>query len=132
MKTKEKSVKELKEFGFVMALVLVAITGLLFWKHSPIGNITLAFVAYFIVSAIFCPKSLRKPEAVWMKLGTAIGVVVTHFILTAMFLVVITPLGVILRLFGKQFLELKPDPLAKTYWKVVSKEGTSTRYYLPY
>jgi hypothetical protein len=132
MKQKEKTDKELKEFGLIMGLVLLIVTGILLWKDHPVWYPFFSLAWVFILSGIIFPPSLRTAEALWMKFGMAMGHVVTHIILTIMFFVVITPLGLMLRLFGKKLLDTHPDPSLKTYWREVPKDGPSSRPYQPY
>ncbi|MCK7478320.1 MAG: SxtJ family membrane protein [Candidatus Moduliflexus flocculans] len=51
-----------------------------------------------------------------MSAAFVLGFVVAHVILTLLFVLVITPLGRVARLAGKDFLRLKIDPSARTYW----------------
>jgi hypothetical protein len=132
MNNTQKTDKELKEFGMIMGLVLLLITGLLLWKGHTAWHpfFSLAFV--FILSGIIYPQSLALVEHWWMKIGMGIGHVVTHIILTLMFFLIMTPLGLLLRLFGKKLLDTHPDPSLKTYWKEVPEDGPASRPYLPY
>lgn len=132
MTKKDKSDKELKEFGYIMALVLLIVTLPLLWKMHPAAHYILGVACVFLLFSIFKPGLLRRIEAAWMYFGTFMGMIMTHVILTIMFLVVISPLGIILRLFGKRFLLLKPDRTTKTYWKEVDQNGSASRHYLPY
>ncbi len=132
MKDIKKTEKELKEFGMIMGLVILIITGVLVWKQHPAWYpfFSLAFV--FILSGIIYPPSLTLIERWWMKFGMTMGHIMTHIILTLMFFLVMTPIGFLLRLFGKKLLDTQPDPSLKTYWKEVPKDGPASRPHLPY
>lgn len=58
----------------------------------------------------------------WMIFAKALGFVNTRILLTLFFYLVITPIGLLLRLFGKNPLNLRLDPEAKTYWSPKAKE----------
>ena len=55
-------------------------------------------------------------NAAWHKFGLLLGRVVNPIVLGAMFYLVITPSGLASRLFGKDFLRLRRDPNATSYW----------------
>ena len=59
---------------------------------------------------------LRKLYAAWMAVGKGIGWVVSHVVMTAIYFVVITPIGLVGRLFGYDPLRLRLKPDAETYW----------------
>jgi hypothetical protein len=74
------------------------------------------------VSGAFAAVALAKPELLaglnrqWMKLGILLGKVVSPIALGVLFYCVITPIGLALRLAGKDPLRLKRDPAANSYW----------------
>jgi hypothetical protein len=132
MKETDKTDRELKEFGHIMGLVFLLIGGLLLWNGRPVWYLFFSLAFVFILSGIIYPPSLRLIEKWWMKIGMGIGHVVTHIILTLMFFLIMTPIGLLLRLFGKKLLDTHPDPSLKTYWKEVPEDGPASRPYLPY
>jgi len=52
----------------------------------------------------------------WMSVAFVLGFVMAHVILTLFFFLVVTPIGLCARLAGKDFLSLKLDPKANSYW----------------
>ena len=62
------------------------------------------------------PRALKWVYIAWMSVAFVLGFVMAHVILTLLFLLVITPMGLVARLVGKDFLSLKLDRTAKTYW----------------
>lgn len=60
-----------------------------------------------------------------MFFATIPGWVMTRFILSLLFYLVFAPIGIILRMFGSNYLELKLDKNAETYWNPV--EGKSEK-----
>lgn len=132
MTTQQKTDKELKEFGMIMGLILLIIAGILLWKENSIWYAFFSLAFVFILSGVIFPPSLALVERWWTKLGMGMGHVMTHVILTILFIVVMTPIGLMLRLFGKKLLDLTPDPSLKTYWKEVPKDGPASRPYHPY
>jgi hypothetical protein len=60
---------------------------------------------------------VMKPiHFVWMKLSQILGWMSTHVILSIFFYLIVTPTGLLMRLFGKDLLDQKIDRDAKSYW----------------
>jgi hypothetical protein len=68
-----------------------------------------------VLGAIY-PKCLRVVYLGWMSLALVLGLVVSTVLLTLFFYVVITPMGLVARLAGKDFLRLKLNPSESSYW----------------
>ena len=69
-----------------------------------------------ILLAILAPAALHTLNRVWFKLGLLLGKIVSPVVLGVIFFLVIAPLGVAMRLFGRDELKLKARNDA-TYWK---------------
>ena len=69
------------------------------------------------------PRILRPVFLVWMGLAICLGLVVSTILLAIFFYVVLTPVGWLARLSGKDFLQRKMLPPGESYWvKRESKE----------
>ncbi len=128
----KKTSRELRKFALVMALAFAFVTLLLWWKGRPSAQITASVSLFFIVFGLLFPKLLSPIEWVWMKFAHFIGVIMTFIILSLTFFVVITPFGLIMRLFKKDLLSLKFDKSIKSYWCPVDPQGPTSRPEKPY
>jgi len=72
--------------------------------------------AMLLLLGLVAPAHLSVPHRLWLRLGTALARVVNPVVLALLFLLVITPLALVMRLVGKRPLRLKPDPRVATYW----------------
>ena len=108
--------KELRKFGITVGIILLIIAGFLFWKEKESFRLLLAVSTILIVLGILTPVVLKPIYQGWMIFATILGWVMTRVILSLLFYVILTPIGLILRLFGKQFLELRWDKSQTTYW----------------
>jgi len=115
----EKS--DLRKFGITIGVILFIIAGFLFWKEKESFQILLNFGVTFCILGIAIPFILKPIYWVWMIFATIIGWIMTRVILSLMFYAIITPIGFILRLFGKQFIELNWNKTDSTYWKYRTK-----------
>jgi hypothetical protein len=127
-----KTKKELRKFGFVMTLPLAIIGGILLWRGRTAAPYFLSIAAFFLLSGLFLPSILRPIEWVWMKIAEIISAVMTRVILTLTFYLVITPVGLIMRIFGKDLLQMKFKSKRDSYWVPVEKDGPFSRPDKPY
>jgi hypothetical protein len=111
----EKS--DLRKFGITIGIVLGILGGLFLWRQKDYYYYFLVFSFIFIFLGISFPTLLKPIQKIWMSLAVIIGWFMTRVILSILFYLVLTPTGLILRLFGKQFLDLKMDNPKKSYWK---------------
>ena len=72
--------------------------------------------ALLVVLGFRAPSSLRQLYLAWMALAFALGLVVSSALLTSFFFLILTPIAWVARLCGKDFLSLRLDPQAKSYW----------------
>jgi hypothetical protein len=108
--------RELRKFGWLVGGVFAAL-GLLMWlRHKPHFPYFLTPGVVLVVLGTVTPKILKPVYIVWMSLAIVLGFVVSHVILTLFFFAIILPIGLVARLFGKDFLGLKLQPGAATYW----------------
>jgi hypothetical protein len=121
----EKS--DLRKFGITIGIILVMIAGFLFWKEKESFQIFLTVGAVLCIFGVVIPVILKPIYWIWMIFATILGWIMTRIILSILFYVILTPIGLIPRLFGKQFLELKWNRTNRTYWNyrsgdVIEKE----------
>ena len=109
--------REMKKFGYPVGAVLLLIAGLTFWRdHLLAARIFGGFGALLVLLAVIRPVALGPIYKVWMKFARALGWFNTRLILALVFYLVITPIGLLMRLLGKRPLSLQWDSQAPTYW----------------
>jgi predicted membrane metal-binding protein len=105
-----------RSFGLVFAGVfLIVACWPLFHRGSPRWW---AFVvaALFAILALWKPALLAVPNRLWTKLGLLLSKVVSPIAMGVLFYCVITPIGALMRLTGKDPLRLRRDAAANSYW----------------
>ena len=122
----------LRRFGFVMAVAFGVLAALLLWRHRPAGPYLLALAGGFALLGAVAPRVLDPVERAWMRLAGRLSVVMTYVVLTLAYFLVVTPLGLLRRLFGADSLHLKLDRSAATYWVPVEPDGPGSRHDRPY
>lgn len=81
--------------------------------------------ALLVLIALTAPVALNPVRILWTKIGDVLGIINTGIILFLVFFFVISPIGLMMRLFGKQTLELKIKP-GDSYWKPTKPAPNST------
>jgi hypothetical protein len=112
----KSSKKELRKFVITIGSVLLLIGGFLFWKGRPSFQLVLIVGIGFLASGLAAPIIFKPVYWVWMVFSVILGWVMTRVILSAVFFLVFTPIGLIARMFRKQFLELRWHGTQETYW----------------
>jgi len=80
--------------------------------------VLIAIAAAFLIAAIVAPRALDPIYRAWMILGEALAWVNTRVILTLIFFLVVTPIGLLMRLFGRSPIERRRS--GWSYWDDVS------------
>jgi predicted membrane metal-binding protein len=105
-----------RSFGIVFAVVF-SIIGL--WpllSSKPLRWWSLAIAAGFLIIAFTVPKILAPLNRVWMKFGLLLAAIISPIFLGILFYAVFMPIGLLVRMTGKDPLKLKLDRQAKSYW----------------
>jgi hypothetical protein len=116
MTTVPQDPKQLRHFGLIVGGIFAAI-GL--WPAVVRGQSprwwAVALGVALVLPALLLPGSLRPAYRVWMALGDVLGWINTRIILGAIFYGMLTPIGVCLRLRGRDPLRRGIDPRLHTY-----------------
>ena len=123
----EKS--DLRNFGIIVGIILLIISGFLFWKEKESVQIFLAIGITLFLTAITIPFILKPVYWIWMIFATILGWIMTRIILSLLFYMILTPIGLISRLFGKKFLELKWNHSQQSHWNMRTVEPFSKKNY---
>jgi len=126
--------KELRTFG-LCALAFLALVGWIVFRRSGSMPIAASFWALGVLLALLgfvVPRALRPVWIVLMVVNYPIGWVLTHAVMAIIFYLVVTPVGVIMRLTGRDPMERAFDRSAKTYWKPRHPDPDSARYFRQY
>ena len=116
-----KSQSSNKSFGLLFFVVFLII-GL--WPLKNGENLNFYFIiasVIFLLLGIINSKILTPLNKLWMRLGILLGAIVSPIVMGVVYFGVITPIGLIMKLFGKDVLNLKIDTNKNTYWTLKKK-----------
>ena len=111
--------KQLRQFGLMVGgvLVLIGLWKLYQGKHETARLILwLVGGALMVTTGAIVPKLLTPVYWLWMKLAHLLGWVNTRLLLGIIFFVIITPMAVVMKVFGRDALNRKIDKDVDSYW----------------
>ena len=120
--------KQLVSFGFTMGTALGVIAAVRVWRRG----LDEVAVSAFIVAALFALTALTAPSAMasiyrwWMRLAEVLGWINTRIILFVIFYLVVTPLGLIMRIIRRPPLDTAPRA---SYWTEPPRSSYGDKHY---
>jgi len=105
-----------RTLGLVFAALFLIIGTLpvVFGGAARIWSVVVA--AAFLVVALAAPRLLGPLNRLWTRFGLLLHQIVSPVVLGIMFFLVVTPIGLLMRAFGKDPLRLRFDAGARSYW----------------
>lgn len=112
-----------RSFGGVFTVVFAAIGLLPLIRGGEIRVWALIIAAVFFTTALLMPSLLAPLNHLWFKFGMLLHRVVSPLVMGMLFYVVVTPIGLLMRLFGKRPLHLEFEAAERSYWVVRQPPG---------
>ena len=109
-----------KNFGTVFFLVFLIISLFPFLKNENIRIWSIIIALFFLILGLMNSKILTPLNKIWFKFGILLGSFVSPIVMGIVFFVIVTPTSLIMRVLGKNLLNLKKGN-KKTYWIERSK-----------
>jgi len=112
--------REWRRFAWA-ALAVVGIVAVVLWRRGALG--TGGFLAVVVASLLLAggatlrPRPVRPVYRAAMTVAFYLGQVMGRLLLALAFLLIVTPLGLVLRLAGKDLLRLRRDRRSASYWR---------------
>ena len=111
-----KSKSSNKSFG-VLFFIVFLILGLWPLIKGNLINIYLIFLAaIFLILGLLNSKLLTPLNKGWIKFGEILGLFIAPIIMALVYFIILTPISLIVRVFGKDLLGLKFNKKIDTYW----------------
>ena len=104
-----------RSFGIVFFIVflLIALYPLIYSEEIRVWSAIISLI--FLILGLFNSKILTSLNKLWFKFGIFLGKIISPIIMGIIFFLVVTPIGLIMRLFGKDVLNLKYNK-SQSYW----------------
>lgn len=112
--------KKLRTFAFLLFGISALYSGIGFWLHGilPAQAIPLYAGILLLLLGTFLPGVLRAPYRIWMLVAFIFGWLISRILIIFIFCFLITPIGWIMRLIGKQPFLMHPNKNEVSYWKL--------------
>ena len=125
-----KSQSSNRSFGLLFFIVFIVV-GLWPIIKGETANIYLILISlFFLIFGLINSKILSPFNKAWIKFGEILGLIIAPIIMALVYFIILTPISLILRMFGKDLLGLKFMKKQDTYWiKRVKKLGTMKKQF---
>jgi hypothetical protein len=116
-----------RSFGLSVGAASMAFGALLAWRgHHRAGAVVAIVGLVLVCGGLLAPAALRVPNRVWWRFATLLGWINSRILLTVFFFLVLTPAGVLMRLFGRSPLRaVRPD----TNWSRCDERRRTAKHY---
>ena len=116
---------EVRKFGITLSIILSILGGSFLWRGKAYHPYFFIFSITFLLLSLALPVLIKPIYKAWMILSLLLGWLMTRIILIVLFYLIVTPIGLLAKLFDKDLLNLKFNKKADSYWiprKVVEFE----------
>jgi len=121
-KNNEKSVRNL---GYIFFIIFLTIGAYPLFIGKNLNYIPILISSVFLISTIFNFKILDIFYNLWIKFGLFLGKFISPIVMAIIFFLIITPIGILLRIFKKDVLNLRLNKNIKSYW-IISKQNKNS------
>jgi len=120
--------KELRKFSITLFIALGILGLFLLWKKGGVGFAPLGFAFLLLLLGLKRPSLLTPFYKGWMTLSLILGYLMSHLILLILYYLIMTPVGLVMRISRKDLLGRQFDKNAKTYWVKRRRESLRDQY----
>jgi len=113
-----------RSFGIVFFIFFLIVSLYPILNKDSLRVWSLIISLAFLILALTNSKILTPLNKIWFKIGIILGKIVSPFIMGIIFFLVVTPTGLIMKLFGKDLLNLKYNS-KNSYW--IKKVGPKSK-----
>jgi hypothetical protein len=125
------SLRELRIFALLVLgfAGIVSLVAAIRFDALAVAMAVLAAGAFVAVVGCLAPPWIRPVYVAWMAAAFPIGWLVSHAAMAAIFFLVITPIGLMMRACGRDPMQRRFDPAARSYWKRRSPDRDTRSYF---
>ena len=105
-----------RSFGLVFFIIFIAISLWPLTSGDSIRTWSIVVSLIFLILGILNSKLLSPLNKLWYKLGLALGAIVAPIVMGIIFFLVVTPIGLLMRILGKDLLRKKFNKKVNSYW----------------
>jgi len=128
---REPGANELRWFGLMFVGFFGLIGGLVWYRTGSLDTPIVLWVGATIFAILYyaVPAIQRSSFRAWMTITYPIGWTVSHLVLGIFYFLIFTPIGLFMRLIGRDPMHRRFDRSAPTYWVEHRVEASAARYW---
>tara|TARA_B100001758_G_C18097438_1_gene446602 strand:+ start:121 stop:510 length:390 start_codon:yes stop_codon:yes gene_type:complete len=116
-----------RNFGLVFFIVFLLIALWPLLKNNEVRYWSILISSFFLILGIINSKILTPLNKIWFMFGIQLGKIISPLVMAIIFFAVVTPIGILMRLLGKDNLNLKFNKSNKSYWIQKSDEKSKMK-----
>ena len=105
-----------RSFGMLFFIVFLILALWPLTKSSDLNIYLLSISLIFLLLGLLNSKILSPLNTIWIKFGEILGKIVAPIVMAVIYFVILTPISLLVRIFGKDLLDIKFKDNLKTYW----------------
>jgi len=116
-----------QKFGLLFFIIFLSLSFFPFQLTISFNYIFFSIAIFFVIITILNLKLLGVLRNIWIKLGEYLGYIIAPIVMGIVFFLIITPIGLALKLIGRDLLRLKFDETNNSYWIKRDKDINSMK-----
>ena len=105
-----------RNFALVFFIVFLIVSIWPLTYDEPVRIWSAIISSIFLILGLMNSKLLTPLNKLWFKFGMILGAIVSPVVMGVVFFLVVTPIGLIMKIMGKDLLNKKYDKKKRTYW----------------
>ena len=114
-----------RSFGLLFFFIFITLSIWPLINNNEIRIWSLILALFFLTFSLLKPNLLRPLNLIWCRFGIFLGSIVAPIVMGAIFFLVVTPTGFLMKLIGRDLLKIKFNKKTKSYW-IQRKKSLST------
>ena len=106
-----------RSFGVLFVAVFALVGSYVWWRGGSLHPWWFGLSASTLLVTLVAPGLLAPLNRAWMRLASILNTIVSPIVLGIMFFGVFAPIGIVMRLAGRDAMRRRLDPGARTYWQ---------------
>ena len=116
-----------RNFGLVFFFVFLIVGLWPLLNEGPFRIWSIVIAIIFLIFGLMNSKLLAPLNKLWFKFGLFLGATISPIVMGIIFFLVITPIGFLMKIIGKDLLNIKYDNKKKSYWINRSKTKSTMK-----
>ncbi len=123
---KNEKMSSNRSFGIIFAIFFSILAFYQYFKYDYINYYFITFVILFFTLGIINSIILNPFNRIWVKLGELLGYIIAPIIMMLIYVLTIIPTGIVMKLLGKDILNLKYNNKVSSYWIKKNEKKTGS------